>query len=246
MNPVYALWWRLLDDARFGVRWVCGRRRKLAACGVFTRWLLHLVAGNVVQVLTATAITAVVVWSPLGWLPGLITLAILVVSFEVWFQVLLVARRGSWLHGWRLWWRVRRSIPAEWAESAVKSQGIKSALGGENRIAGLIRPVADHPKTAWWPRVEWPVVSVWCGHPPGRSTSAFVEFQRVLAANILRVDDVHFDFARDRDSVGRLQLTFVDVLSKPVEPVATQIDTPPEDQTVRALRVVRDAGRGVS
>ena len=242
MNPVHAMWWRLLDDARFGVRWLCGRRRKLGAFGVFMRWCLHLLTANVVQVLAVTAIVALVVWTRLGWRPGLAAAVVFVSVFEAWFQVRLVSGRGSWLHGWRLWWRVRRSIPSEWAESAIKSRGIKSALGGENRVSGLVRPIADHPKTAWWPRVEWPVVSAWCGHPPGRSTSAFVEFQRVLAANILRVDDVQFDFARDRDSVGRLQLTFVDVLSRPVEPANTNID-PGQD---RRLRIVPDADRGVS
>ena len=244
MNPVRALWWRLLDDARFGVRWLCGRRRKLAAFGVFARWFLHLLVGNVVQAAAVCLIAATLWWSVLGWRVGLVALALVLIGFESWFQVHLWSGRGSWLHGWRLWWRVRRSIPSEWAESAVKSRGIKSALGGEQRVVGVIRPVADHPKTAWWPRVEWPVVSVWCGHPPGRSTSAFNEFQRVLAANILRVDDVQFDFARDRDSIGRLQLTFVDVLSRPVEPSHVPIEDAHAGRP--SLRLVADDGRAVS
>ncbi|MGH1505079.1 MAG: hypothetical protein ACRBI6_16120 [Acidimicrobiales bacterium] len=220
MNPVYAVWWRFCDDARFLVRFVAARSGRVAMTGVVARWVLHVLAGNpvhvvsfVVLVLVLPLFAAVLVWVPV------------VLVFEVWYQLRLVDGSGSWLHGWRLWWRVRRSVPAEWAESAVKSTGIKSPLGGEARSSSRLRPVADHPKMGWWPRVEWPVASAWCGHPPGRTSGAFNEFARVIAANILRVDNVEFDFARDRDSVGRVQVTFVDVLATPVSPAASRVDS---------------------
>jgi hypothetical protein len=108
--------------------------------------------------------------------------------------------------------------------------------GGEQRVSARLRPVADHPKVGWWPRVEWPVVSGWCGHPPGRSPDELVEFAPALAANILRVDNVEFDFERRRSSVGRVRLTFVDVLARPVEPSPSVVD----------LRLVVDDESGVA
>lgn len=219
MNPVRLIWWRVLDDARFGVRFVCTRFRSLAAVGVVSRWVFHVMAGNVGHVVVAFALLALLS-AEAAFLVWLLAAAI----FEVWFQVGFATGSGSWVHGWRLWWRVRRSIAGEWNESAVKSKPIKSVLGGEDSSAQLLRPVADHPKTAWFPRIEWPVVSAWVGHPPGRSSAEYSEFQATLAANILRVDNIEFDFDRSRDSIGRLQITFVDVLQTPVVPSNSKVN----------------------
>ena len=259
MNPFHSIWWRVCDDGRSVVRYLAGRNRKLAVWGVLSRWALHLLAGNPLHVAAALVSAACAVL-----LPGPLALSVLVVLvaalalFEIWFQWMLIERRGSWMHGWRLWFRVRRAIPAEWAESAVKTKGVKSVVGGERRMSAQLRPVADHPKVAWLPRIEWPVVSAWVGHPPGRTMSAAIDFQKTLAANILRVDNLEFDFERERDSVGRIIVTFVDVLSVPVapersrvdaldgyvapaEPAASDaVDSPPADREPVHLRLVRD------
>lgn len=225
------LWWRLADDFRSVIRFWCGRKAGVAKLGIVARWWLHLAAGNFPVLV---ALVAVVV-APVGLVVGLVVWVLLVAGFEVWWQLRLVSGRGSWLHGWRLWWRIRRALPAEWHEAAQKSKGIRTRFGGESK-ASVTRPVADHPKTGWFPAVAWPVVSVRCGHPPGRAPQEFGEFQTTLAANILRVDAVEFDFARSRDSVGWLHLTFVDVLDREVQPARSRPD----------LRLVVDDEKGAA
>ena len=231
LGLVRALWWRLADDFRAVIRFVGGRYSAVAFVGIVARWLAHVVAGNVPQVVALLIVLAL----PFGPLVGSLVWLLAALLFELWYQVRLASGRGSWLHGWRLWMRVRRALPAEWNEAASKSKGIRTRFGGESK-GSTTRPVADHPKTGWFPSVEWPVVSVRCGHPPGRAPSEFTEFQTTMAANILRVDAVEFDFARSRDSVGWLHLTFVDVLDRPVVPVDSRPD----------LRLVIDDEKGVA
>jgi hypothetical protein len=187
-------------------------------------------AGNLAHV----ALAVLVLRLPVSFRVAVVLWLVPVAVFETWFQVALYRGSGSWVHGWRGWWRFRRSFPSEWAEAAAKTRRVQSAIGGERRVSTRVRPVADHPKLAWWPDVSWPVVSAWCGHPPGRKPSAAVEFQQTIASNVLRVDDVSFLFDRSRDSVGRIRVTFVDVLRDEVEPVVA--DVPPGVEPV--LRVV--------
>ena len=122
--------------------------------------------------------------------------------------------------GWREAWRFRRRWPNDWATVAAKTARVQAEVGTSKEpiASAVLRPVADHPKMSWLPRIEWPVVSWWVGPPPGRSLAALDELAVVLAANISRVSDVVVDYERENDSHGRLIVSFDDVLGRPSSP----------------------------
>lgn len=222
MNPVYRVWWRALMDLRHVVRFLAERFPHLAGPAVRIRSLLHLVVGNIAQVTTAGIVA--LLWS----LPWPLWVEVLIVG--LWWLLLeavhhLVMTRSAspalvWLAGWREAWRVRRRWPADWAAVAAKTTRVQAEVGTSKEpiASARLRPIADHPKLAWWPRIEWPVVSWWVGPPPGRSFTALDELLSILAANISHCIDVALDYERESDSYGRLVVTFADPLAAVVEP----------------------------
>ncbi len=190
MNPVYRAWWRLLMDLRHLPRFFAERFPKVAPWAVRLRSLLHWLVGNPIQSLVAVA--GLYVWR-LGALPGRWFMGlVLVVHLVVELYCHLCFDRGGWLIGWRAAWRIRRRWPADWAAVAAKTTRVQAEVGTSREpiASAVLRPVADHPKLSWRPRIEWPVVSWWVGPPPGRSLASLDELTVVLAANISHVADV--------------------------------------------------------
>ena len=215
---MYRVWWRCLMDLRPVVRYSAERFPRLAPSAVRLRSLLHLLAGNPIQVVAAIYVVAFVRlglrfrWAFVLWLAVWMLV-------ELGHQVAL-SRAGRaevlWLVGWREAWRVRRRWPADWASAAAKTARVQAEVGTSKEpiASARLRPVADHPKLSWFPRIEWPVVSWWAGPPPGRSFTALDEMTTVLAANISHCIDVEIDYERPTDSWGRLVVTFDDPLDR--------------------------------
>lgn len=216
VNPVYELWWRTSMDARGLLRFVAERFRFVAPVGVRLRWLLHLMVGNPIQV--AGLVSAMAAWRT-GAVPFRVALLVWFLSWAlVEVHHRLAFGCGSWMVGWREGWRVRRQLPAVWASVAAKTDRVQAEVGTSKEpiASAVLRPVADHPKMSWWPRIEWPVVSWWVGPPPGRSFNALDEVTDALAANLTHAVDVTVDYNRETDSFGRLTVAFLDVLATPV------------------------------
>ncbi len=221
MHPLYRAWWRALMDLRPLVRYLAERFPKVAPLAVRLRSVLHALVGNPLQALAA--VDAVLLWHVFD-LPG----RWLLVGFVLVCLFLEVAHRrgfrsGSWLTGWREGWRFRRRWPGDWAGVAAKTTRVQAEVGTSKEpiASAVLRPVADHPKMGWWPRIEWPVVSWWIGPPPGRSLAALDELAVVLAANISRAADVYVEYERENDSHGRLIVSFDEVLDRPSSPTWT-------------------------
>ena len=217
MNVIYRIWWRFLMDLRPVVRYGAERFPRFAPLAVRLRTLLHLATGNPIQVLAGIYVVAFTRMGLPYRLAGLLWLLVaLAVGVAHHF---LIARGGSpallFLAGWREAWRFRRRWPADWAAAAAKTARVQAEVGTSKEpiASARLRPVADHPKLSWMPRIEWPVVSWWVGPPPGRSFAALDEMTTVLAANISHCVDVEVDYERPADSWGRLVVTFVDPLA---------------------------------
>ena len=174
MNPIYRIWWRILMDLRPVVRYLAERFPHLSPPAVRMRSLAHFLVGSPAQVVVSAY--ALTVWSLAGsfkW--GFAAWLSSAVAVELVFQ--FVRARGGhrsvvWFVGWREAWRVRRRWPADWAIVAAKTTRVQAEVGTSKEpiASARLRPIADHPKMGWWPRIEWPVVSWW-----GRSTAwAFV------------------------------------------------------------------------
>ena len=245
MNLVYRIWWRLLMDLRPAVRYGAERFPHLAPVAVRARTMAHFVVGSPIQLLvsvyglTVWTLAESFRWGMAAWLTA-------AVAVELAFQFGR-ARGGHqvlvWLVGWREAWRVRRRWPSDWSIVAAKTSRVQAEVGTSKEpiASARLRPIADHPKMSWWPRIEWPVVSWWVGPPPGRSFAALEEVAPSLAANISHCIDVGLDFDRESDSYGRLVVTFDDPLadaidpplqlpfqlSEPLEPLETPSDRPP-------------------
>ncbi len=218
MNPLRLMWWRLLFDLRPMVRFFAERFPKLAPWCVRARTVLHWLVGNPIQMLVLAGGGAAWVDS---LLPGrwflfsvLVTHVVVVVYCRITFD------RGSWLVGWRAAWRIRRRWPSEWAAVAAKTSRVQAEVGTSKEpiASAVLRPIADHPKLSWLPRVQWPVVSWWVSPPPGRSFESLEELTVVLAANISHVSDIELDYERENDSYGRLVMSFRDVLARTSTP----------------------------
>ena len=218
MNPIYRMWWRLLLDLRPLVRFFAERFPKLAPWFVRARTLLHWLVGNPIQ--TMVAGVAVMLWwdlhLPARWLLG----GLLAVHVVVIVYCRVTFTRGSWLGAWREAWRIRRRWPSDWAAVAAKTARVQAEVGTSKEpiASAVLRPVADHPKLSWLPRVEWPVVSWWVSPPPGRSFESLDELTVVLAANISHISDIELDYERENDSHGRLIVSFQDVLARTSTP----------------------------
>ena len=257
MNLIRLAWWRFLMDMRPMVRFLAERFPRWASRAVRARTLVHLAVGNLLQV-GATAI-GLVIWLAADFQWGFVAWAAAAVAVEAVLQVTR-ARGGHslllWLAGWREAWRVRRRWPADWAIVAAKTTRVQAEVGTSKEpiASARLRPVADHPKMSWWPRVQWPVVSWWVGPPPGRSFAALDDVAGQLAANISHCIDVAVDFNRESDSYGRLVVTFADPLQGIVDPIAPAIDVEAawpsldleaeQDDQPPALRVVGDEWEG--
>lgn len=218
MNPVYRVWWRLLMDLRPLVRFTAERLPKLAPWAVRVRIVLHWIVGTPVQ--AVALVSGLTVWISTD-LPGrLVLLAVAVVFLMMELYHLLAFQAGGLLVGWREAWRIRRRWPSDWAAVAAKTPRVQAEVGTSKEpiASALLRPVADHPKLSWLPRIDWPVVSWWVGPPPGRSLVALDELAVVLAANISHVSDVQVEYERENDSHGRLIMSFADVLARPSAP----------------------------
>ena len=221
MSTIYRIWWRCLMDLRPLVRYLAERFPHLAAPAVRTRTVAHFIVGNPLQAMAS--IYGFIIWSIAGFGWGLVAWLSAALAIEAVFQV--VRARGGpaalvWIVGWREAWRVRRRWPSDWAAVAAKTTRVQAEVGTSREpvASARLRPIADHPKMSWWPRVEWPVVSWWVGPPPGRSFEAFDDVEPQLAANISHCVDVSVDFDRTSDSYGRLVVTFADPLQATIEP----------------------------
>ncbi len=218
MNPLYRAWWRTLLDLRPMVRFLAERFPKLAPWAIRLRWLLHWVVGNPLQVLVG--VEAMALWHlrewPARWV--LVGFAVFCVFVEAVHR--LGYRTGSRFTGWREAWRFRRRWPSDWAGVAAKTERVQAEVGTSKEpiASAVLRPVADHPKLSWWPRIEWPVVSWWVSPPPGRSLVALDELATILAANVSRAADIVVDYERENDSHGRLIVSFDQVLARPSIP----------------------------
>ncbi len=231
MNLLYRIWWRVLLDLRPLSRYLAERFPHLSPIAVRTRTLAHLAVGNVAQVLVS--IYGLTVWAMAGsfaW--GFLAWSTAAVAVELVFQ--FVRAQGGhpvlvWLVGWREAWRVRRRWPADWSIVAAKTMRVQAEVGTSKEpiASARLRPIADHPKMSWWPRIDWPVVSWWVGPPPGRSFTALEEVTGQLAANISHCVDMAVEFDRHSDSHGRLVATFADLLVVTVDP-----DLPPADPAI--------------
>ena len=245
MNSLYRIWWRCLMDLRPMTRYLAERFPHTAAPVLRMRTVAHLVVGNLLQVLASSY--GIVVWTMAGFWWGFTAWLTAAVAVESVFQV--IRERGGplvlvWLVGWREAWRVRRRWPADWAIVAAKTIRVQAEVGTseEPMAPARLRPIADHPKMSWWPRVSWPVVSWWVGPPPGRSFVALEEVVGQLAANMSHCIDVAVDFNRESDSYGRLVITFADPLSRASRPAFHSIDV--DLATVLELPVVEPIGTG--
>ncbi len=240
MNPLYRGWWRALMDLRPLVRFLAERFPKVAPWAVRARVAAHIAVGNPIQSLLAVEL--LILWRLLGW-----PLLWLTVVFASVCLVLEVVHRlgyrsgGRWV-GWREAWRFRRRWPAEWAQVAAKTVRVQAEVGTSKEpiASAVLRPVADHPKLSWWPRIEWPVVSWWVGPPPGRSLAALDELAVILAANISRAAEVQVEYERENDSHGRLLVSFDDVLADPSSP-AWAVGGPDDDRGDDDLAAAIDA-----
>ncbi len=227
MSTIYRIWWRCLMDLRPLVRYLAERFPHLAAPAVRTRTVAHFIVGNPLQAMAS--IYGLVVWSTAGFGWGFVAWLTAAVAIEAVLQV--VRARGGhavlvWIVGWREAWRVRRRWPSDWAAVAAKTSRVQAEVGTSREpvASARLRPIADHPKMSWWPRVEWPVVSWWVGPPPGRSFISLEEVVGQLAANISHCIDVAVDFNRESDSYARLVVTFADPLSQITEPAPQPVD----------------------
>ena len=220
-------WWRFLMDLRPVVWFLAERFPRSAGPAVRLRMLLHLLVGNLIQV--GASVYGLAIWNYSGFWWGFTAWATAAVAIESVFQV--VRARGGHgvllrLAGWREAWRVRRRWPADWAIVAAKTTKVQAEVGTskEPMASARLRPVADHPKMSWWPRVSWPVVSWWVGPPPGRSFDALDQVVSQLAANISHCVDVAIEFNRESDSYGHLIVTFADPLAETLTPALPSID----------------------
>ncbi|MGH1493655.1 MAG: hypothetical protein ACRBK7_30375 [Acidimicrobiales bacterium] len=225
MNPLYRMWWRFLMDLRPLVRFLAERFPRLAAPSVRLRLLLHWIVGNPIHSLAL--VDGFMVWHffdiRLRWIA--LAIAVFFVLVEIYHRANFAA--GTWMIAWREAWRIRRRWPADWAAVAAKTARVQAEVGTskEPMSSAILRPVADHPKMSWLPRVEWPVVSWWVGPPPGRSLAALDDLAVVLAANISHVSDVSVEYERENDSHGRLVMSFDNLLARPSAP--TWVDSAP-------------------
>ena len=213
MNPVHQVWWRLLDSGRVTLRYTGERFPKVAPAGVRLRWLTHLAVGNPLHAVV------VVLW--LVALRTRVTLALVVAAlglFEVWYR--LAFPHGGRIVAWRAGWAFRRSFPRKWADMAAKTKQVQAEVGTSREpVASVtLRPVADHPKMSWGFRVRWPVVTWWVGPPPGRTFTTLAESTVPLAASMSNVAGIEVEFDTETDSVGRLHVSFVNVLAETRRP----------------------------
>ena len=176
-------------DLRPVVRFLAERFPRLAPWAIRLRSGLHIATGNPIQ--TLAGIDAVLLWLVVGWPFRWVGSAFVVICVVAEMAHRLGLRHGLWLSAWREAWRFRRRWPADWAGIAAKTTRVQAEVGTSKEpiASAVLRPVADHPKMSWWPRIEWPVVSWWVGPPPGRSLTALDELTTILAANISRADD---------------------------------------------------------
>ncbi len=254
MNVLRLGWWRFLMDLRPVVRFLAERFPRWAGPAVRMRTLLHLLVGNLIQV--GASLYGFTVWSFSGFWWGFAAWATAAVAVESIHQAAL-GRGGHqillWLVGWREAWRVRRRWPADWAIVAAKTTKVQAEVGTSKEpvASARLRPVADHPKMSWWPRVSWPAVSWWVGPPPGRAFDALDQVVSQLAANISHCADVAVDFNRESDSYGRLIVTFADPLATTLTPGLGLVEfepvgAPPNTEPIkpRLLHVVGDEWEG--
>jgi hypothetical protein len=229
MSFLYRGWWRFLMDLRPFVRFLAERFPKLAPSAVRLRSALHLLVGNPIQSLTG--IDALLLWL-LGWSGQRLLVAFAAVCIVVEITHRVFYRSGCCFIAWREAWRFRRRWPSDWVAVAAKTTRVQAEVGTSKEpiASAALRPVADHPKLSWWPRIEWPVVSWWVGPPPGRSLAALDELSVILAANISRASDIEVDYERENDSHGRLVVSFDDILAEPSSPTwASDDPTEPGD-----------------
>ncbi len=229
MNVAHRMWWRMLMDLRPFVRFLAERFPRFAPSAVRLRTVAHLVVGNPLHSL----VIAACIWV---WATGLLSvrvsaavIAVVVLILEGLFRLGFESGRGGWLVGWREAWRLRRRLPAGWAEPAAKTRAVQAEVGTSKEpvASALLRPVVDHPKMGWWPTIRWPQVSWWVGPPPGRTFAQFDEVLDVLATNNPRTVAYELEYDRITDSFARLTVSFRSVLDQAVEPVETPVDAEP-------------------
>ena len=215
MGLLYSGWWRALTDLRPLVRFLAERFPKGAPFAIRLRSIAHLLVGNPVQAGAGFGGLALSILADISFRWLTLGFGVVCIMVEIFHRVRY--KDGSSLVCWREAWRVRRRWPSDWAVVSAKTAQVQAEVGSSKEpvASAVLRPVADHPKLSWFPRMDWPVVSWWVGPPPGRSLAALDDLTDVLAANISQVSDVAVEYERENDSFGRLIVSFEDVLAKP-------------------------------
>jgi len=177
------------------------------------RLLAHLAIGNPwwALILAALAFTDV----PLvgGLAAGLMIEAML--GFRRWRD-----GRPHIISTWRLGWKIHRTWPREFVDTAAKTREIQSFDGsarGESRAAA-IRPVVDHPRMPWRFWVRWPVITFRIGVAPGRTFRQFEQVIAPMAANMAWIHSIELEYDTDRSSFGLIHFALADVLANPDTP----------------------------
>ena len=234
------VWWNLLWGFQSFGRIAAGRFRKTTVVLMALRVVAHWAVGA-----WPVLLVKAVAWWLLGGRTALIITGVFgVVSFVVYALAtngerdMSAGASGSiarwlmamrWVRGpvaWKLAFRTRGRWPGDWARPAAKTRAVQAEVGTAREARVTIRPVLDHPKISWLPKIEWPVVSWWVSPPPGRSFEEFDRMLPVLAANMINVVAIELDYERSTSSIGRMSVLFADPLADVGEPVW---DTPVSD-----------------
>ncbi len=216
---IHRVWWRVLIGFRPMGRYLCDRFKPLAVWVVFWRWFLHLVAGC--PIVTAVALIGLVVVDVplLHWAGFTLLVAVWMGAGLAWAFDNGGPRWVMRLVGRRLATRLRRRLPREWAEGAVKTVRVQAEVGtsSEPRSSTKLRPVLDHPPIGWFPTIEWPVVSWWIGPPPGRTMAAWEELAPVLASQLPHVENITVVYRNPSSSWARLVVLFANTMTETYE-----------------------------
>ena len=235
MGPVRRWWWDALLGRRRHLQFFVERWPRWAGRLVRARAFAHFLVGNVHATAAMTGLAAAVMFGASSWWL-MAAAAVWWLVAEVVLKAVLYVRTSQpavgvllWLVGWREAWRLRRRLPAGWAEPAAKTRAVQAEVGTSKEpvASALLRPVVDHPKMSWWPTIRWPQVSWWVGPPPGRTFAQFDEVLDVLATNNPRTVSYELEYDRITDSFARLTVSFRSVLDQAVEPVETPVDAEP-------------------
>ncbi|MEM9561080.1 MAG: hypothetical protein AAGA93_00595 [Actinomycetota bacterium] len=229
-TAVHRVWWIWTEPIRLLIRLVTERFLRQSTWVLLAsaaRLGAHLAVGNPWW----AALVVLVAVTPLTFWPGVA--AGLVVETGLW---VLRRQRGGVptpVSSWRLGWKVHRTWPRAFTDTAAKTREIQSfdaGRGGETRAAA-VRPVVDHPRMPWRFWVRWPVITFRVGVAPGRTFRQLEQIMPAMAANMPWVHSIELEYATDRSSFGLIHFALADVLANP---------DLPDWRSTRHLRIVND------